>query len=57
MHPVLTEKIVEIVRQRFAEGDCPTTARPGPEMVEFALMEVAKERDALRKLIPTTLHD
>lgn len=51
MHPALTENIIERLRTRFAEGDCPTGERPGREMVEFALIELADERQKLRSLI------
>lgn len=48
MHHVLAETILEQVRKRFAEGDCPITERPARETVEFALVEIARQRDELQ---------
>lgn len=47
MHHVLAETILEQVRKRFAEGDCPITEKPGREAVEFALIEIARQRDEI----------
>lgn len=49
MHHALAETILEQVRKRFSEEDRPITERPGRETVEFALVEIARQRDGLRK--------
>lgn len=55
MHEALTAEIVRICRQRSVEGDCPTVDRPGGEMLEGAIIELAKERDELRALLDGAL--
>jgi hypothetical protein len=41
MHPALADKIVEQVRKRVNEGDCPTTEAFGVETLEEAVLELA----------------
>lgn len=41
MHPALADKIVEQVRQRVSEGDCPVTPAFGIETMEGAVLELA----------------
>ena len=41
MHPVLADKIVESVRLRHSQGDCPTEPAQSVEMLEGAVLELA----------------
>lgn len=51
MHPNLVEQIVKTCRQREIDGDCPTVERHGSEMMEFCIIELARERDHLLALL------
>lgn len=49
MHPLLTEKIIENVRRRIAQGDNPSQPPHSVETLEDALDSCAAERDVARK--------
>jgi hypothetical protein len=55
MHPMLTEEIVKVCRQREKDGDCPTVEAPGRETLEFAVIELAAQRDRLREQLKIAL--
>lgn len=41
MNELALKAIVKVVQQRNAEGDCPTVERPGAELLENAILELA----------------
>jgi hypothetical protein len=52
MHKLLLAEIVEMVRQRYSEGDCPTVPRPSGETLEDAILDLAAEVDKLTQPAP-----
>lgn len=53
MHAMLAQTMVDICRQRLAQGDCTTLAAPSREQLEDALIEIAQQRDRLDTMINT----
>jgi len=45
MHAKALEAIIAVCRQREQQGDCPTVDRPSAETLEFAVLELANQRD------------
>lgn len=48
MHPALTDAITKEVRQRSAEGDCPTIPAQSVGMLEDAILDLAGRLDRYR---------
>lgn len=47
MHKLALKGLIEVVRTRYAEGDCPTHRRPSGETLEDAILDLAAEVDKL----------
>lgn len=47
MHELAVRAIVEVCRKRQAEGDCPTAQRPGGEILENVIVQLADDIAAL----------
>lgn len=41
MHQIMTDLMVEKIKQRHAEGDCPVTPSYSVEKLEFAIIDLA----------------
>lgn len=52
MHPLAVEKIVELCRQREAEGDHPTEPPPSVAILEATVLDLAHDRDKARRQLP-----
>ena len=52
MHEVAAEENLKHCQRRHDQGDCPFESAAGVETLEFALIEMASQRDASRRQLP-----
>lgn len=46
MHERLLTGVIDAVRKRYDEGDCPVTECPRQEVLENAILELASQRES-----------